>query len=134
MASTTCCVLARPQTSCAFKASISRHQLDGAEQLGPRRDGIALSIKRRAALTPPPLVAASKRASNSVSMFWTTFRLQRSLACLVKVMVSDFVLLQDLSVLALPDPRHEQLPDHRQDNRTKKQPGEPKRDGAADHP
>ena len=56
----------------------------------PRREGIALSIKRRAALTSPSLVAASKRASNSVSMFWTTFRLKRSLACLVKVMVSDF--------------------------------------------
>src|SRR4051794_39904937 len=56
----------------------------------PRREGIALSIKRRAALTSPSLVAASKRASNSVSMFWTTFRLKRSLACFVNVMASDF--------------------------------------------
>ena len=41
-------------------------------------------------MTSLSLVAASKRASNSVSMFWTTFRLKRSLACLVKVIVSDF--------------------------------------------
>ena len=50
--------------------------------------GIALSIKRRAALTSPSLVAASNRASNSASMFWTTLRLKRSLACFVNVMVS----------------------------------------------
>ena len=51
-------------------------------------DGIPVD-QDAGSLTSPSLVAASKRASNSVSMFWTTFRLKRSLACLVKVIVSD---------------------------------------------
>src|SRR3954464_869137 len=62
-----------------------REKLTGA----PRRDGIALSISSRAALTSPSSVAASKSASKRASMFSATFLSKRSLARLVKVIVGD---------------------------------------------